>query len=94
MRIYWIFSWGLYKFFFFLRLPKYVEKLPELFNFSVEEIREMSDLCRKKVLPKQNYEECQELNSTELNSKHSNGGKEINIEDGISSVNSCFTIER
>ncbi|CXI02376.1 glycogen synthase kinase 3 [Plasmodium berghei] len=77
-----------------VKLPKYVEKLPELFNFSVEEIREMSDLCRKKVLPKQNYEECQELNSTELNSKHSNGGKEINIEDGISSVNSCFTIER
>ncbi|GAW80697.1 glycogen synthase kinase 3 [Plasmodium gonderi] len=39
-----------------IKLPKFLEKLPELFNFSDEEIKEMSDSCKRKLLPKDTYE--------------------------------------
>ncbi|ANQ07669.1 CMGC/GSK protein kinase [Plasmodium coatneyi] len=39
-----------------IKLPKYIEKLPELFNFTEEEIKEMSDACRRKLTSKRTYE--------------------------------------
>ncbi|VWU52124.1 glycogen synthase kinase 3, putative [Hepatocystis sp. ex Piliocolobus tephrosceles] len=41
-----------------IKLPTYIEKLPELFNFSEEEIKEMSAICRQKLVP--NYV-CEEI---------------------------------
>ncbi|ETW45710.1 CMGC/GSK protein kinase [Plasmodium falciparum MaliPS096_E11] len=40
-----------------IKLPKYIDKLPELFNFCKEEIQEMSMECRRKIIPKNVYEE-------------------------------------
>ncbi|EUD65647.1 CMGC/GSK protein kinase [Plasmodium inui San Antonio 1] len=39
-----------------IKLPKYIEKLPELFNFTEAEIKEMSDACRRKLTSKHSYE--------------------------------------
>ncbi|SBT76845.1 hypothetical protein POWCR01_080034300 [Plasmodium ovale] len=41
-------------------LPKNIEKLPELSNFSEEEIKEMSDTCRQKLIPKYIFEKYEE----------------------------------
>ncbi|GAB66210.1 glycogen synthase kinase [Plasmodium cynomolgi strain B] len=39
-----------------IKLPKYIDKLPELFNFTDAEIKEMSDACRRKLTSKNTYE--------------------------------------
>ncbi|SBS82008.1 glycogen synthase kinase 3 (GSK3) [Plasmodium ovale curtisi] len=43
-----------------IQLPKNIEKLPELSNFSEEEIKEMSDTCRQKLIPKYIFEKYEE----------------------------------
>ncbi|SCO70370.1 glycogen synthase kinase 3, putative [Plasmodium vivax] len=59
-----------------LKLPKYVEKLPELFNFTEEEIKGMSEACRRKLTSKKSYEAYEQF----LLSKPSDGSS---VADGL-----------
>ncbi|KAI4838963.1 glycogen synthase kinase 3 [Plasmodium brasilianum] len=64
-----------------IKLPKYIDKLPELFNFSDVEIKEMSDACRRKILPKsvyEKFEECALKNSNDNINVNKDINKEIN----------------
>ncbi|CRG99805.1 glycogen synthase kinase 3, putative [Plasmodium relictum] len=58
-----------------IKLPKYIDKLPELFNFCEEEIKVMSIECRRKVIPKYLYEKYEYI----LNEQNDNNNINENI---------------
>ncbi|CRG95349.1 glycogen synthase kinase 3, putative [Plasmodium gallinaceum] len=81
-----------------IKLPKYIDKLPELFNFCEEEIKVMSDECRKKVLPKHLYEKYEYLmnehnNNNSVNENINKEFNESNMENNQSNNKSHLIIE-
>ncbi|SOV10859.1 glycogen synthase kinase 3, putative [Plasmodium sp. gorilla clade G2] len=79
-----------------IKLPKYIDKLPELFNFSKEEIQEMSMECRRKIIPKKLYEEFlmdEENDNNIINDTISNDYNESNLETNNSNNKTHVIIE-
>ncbi|SOV10878.1 glycogen synthase kinase 3 [Plasmodium gaboni] len=79
-----------------INLPKYIDKLPELFNFSKEEIQEMSMECRRKIIPKKLYEEFlmdEENDNNIINDNISNDYNESNLETNNSNNKTHVIIE-
>ncbi|CDO62550.1 glycogen synthase kinase 3 [Plasmodium reichenowi] len=79
-----------------IKLPKYIDKLPELFNFCKEEIQEMSMECRRKIIPKNMYEEflmVDENNNNIINDTISNDFNESNLETNNSNNKTHVIIE-
>ncbi|SOV75889.1 glycogen synthase kinase 3 [Plasmodium reichenowi] len=79
-----------------IKLPKYIDKLPELFNFCKEEIQEMSMECRRKIIPKNMYEEflmVDENDNNIINDTISNDFNESNLETNNSNNKTHVIIE-
>ncbi|ETW38727.1 CMGC/GSK protein kinase [Plasmodium falciparum Tanzania (2000708)] len=79
-----------------IKLPKYVDKLPELFNFCKEEIQEMSMECRRKIIPKNVYEEflmVDENDNNIINDTISNDFNESNLDTNNSNNKTHVIIE-
>ncbi|SOV73928.1 glycogen synthase kinase 3, putative [Plasmodium sp. gorilla clade G3] len=79
-----------------IKLPKYIDKLPELFNFCKEEIQEMSMECRRKIIPKNLYEEflmIDENDNNIINDTMSNDFNESNLETNNSNNKTHVIIE-
>lgn len=68
-----------------IKLPKYIEKLPDLFNFTDAEIKEMSDACRRKLTSKCTYEAYEEYLMSKTN-EASNMAEKLSKEFGESNV--------
>ncbi|ETW63609.1 CMGC/GSK protein kinase [Plasmodium falciparum 7G8] len=79
-----------------IKLPKYIDKLPELFNFCKEEIQEMSMECRRKIIPKNVYEEflmVDENDNNIINDTISNDFNESNLDTNNSNNKTHVIIE-
>ncbi|CAA9987939.1 glycogen synthase kinase 3, putative [Plasmodium knowlesi strain H] len=68
-----------------IKLPKYIEKLPDLFNFTDAEIKEMSDACRRKLTSKCTYEAYKEYLMSKTN-EASNMAEKLSKEFGESNI--------